>query len=65
MLNIGRMLGAGIYAVPGPILHSVGSVGMLLANWIIAPLFAYGNPDLRHHLYLLKWVYLSWRYVVL
>ncbi|KAM6488831.1 Amino acid/polyamine transporter I [Amanita muscaria] len=43
MLNIGYITGAGIYAVPGPILHSVGSVGMLLAYWIIAPLFAYAG----------------------
>jgi hypothetical protein len=40
MLNIGQMTGSGIYAVPGVILHSVGSIGMLLLYWVVAPLFA-------------------------
>ncbi|KAF8627001.1 hypothetical protein AX15_004585 [Amanita polypyramis BW_CC] len=46
MLNIGQMTGSGIYAVPGTILHSVGSVGMLLLYWIIAPLLAYAGLTL-------------------
>ncbi|KAK2460340.1 hypothetical protein APHAL10511_007729 [Amanita phalloides] len=40
MLNMGQMVGSGIYAVPGVVLHSVGSIGMLFLCWIIAPLFA-------------------------
>lgn len=43
MLNIGRITGSGIYAVPGVILHSVGSVGMLLTLWVITPFFAYAG----------------------
>ncbi|KAF8349130.1 amino acid transporter [Amanita rubescens] len=31
---------SGIYAVPGSILHSVGSIGVLFLYWIIAPLCA-------------------------
>ncbi|EDR08557.1 amino acid transporter [Laccaria bicolor S238N-H82] len=41
MLNLGQITGSGIYAVPGVILNSVGSIGMLLLYWIIAPLFAF------------------------
>ncbi|KAG1821041.1 amino acid/polyamine transporter I [Suillus subaureus] len=40
MLNLGRMLGAGIYSVPGVILNSVGSIGLLFTFWLLAPLFA-------------------------
>ncbi|KAG1857928.1 amino acid/polyamine transporter I [Suillus tomentosus] len=43
MLNLGRMLGAGIYSVPGVILNSVGSVGLLFVFWLLAPLFAFGG----------------------
>ncbi|THH20726.1 hypothetical protein EW146_g687 [Bondarzewia mesenterica] len=41
MLNLGQLLGSGIFSVPGVILNSVGSVGLLLAFWIIAPIFAF------------------------
>ena len=33
---------SGIYAVPGVFLNSVGSIGIFLLYWIIAPLFAFG-----------------------
>ncbi|KAF8638245.1 hypothetical protein AX17_002267 [Amanita inopinata Kibby_2008] len=46
MLNVGQMTGSGIYAVPGVILHSVGSVGMLLLYWILAPIFAFAGLNL-------------------
>ena len=36
------MLGSGIFSVPGVVLNSVGSVGLFLIAWILAPLFAYG-----------------------
>ncbi|THH13176.1 hypothetical protein EW146_g7009 [Bondarzewia mesenterica] len=39
-LNLGELLGSGIFSVPGVVLNSVGSVGLLLAYWIIAPIFA-------------------------
>ncbi|KAG2369072.1 amino acid permease-domain-containing protein [Suillus spraguei] len=42
-LNIGRMLGAGIYSVPGVILNSVGSIGLLFTFWLLSPLFALGG----------------------
>lgn len=45
MLNLGQMLGSGIFSTPGVILNSVGSVGLLLLFWVLAPLFAYGMPD--------------------
>jgi amino acid transporter len=43
MLNVGQMLGAGIYSVPGVILNSVGSIGLLFVFWLLAPLFALGG----------------------
>jgi len=43
MLNIGQILGAGIYSVPGVIMNSVGSVGLLFVFWLLAPLFALGG----------------------
>ncbi|KAF5342619.1 hypothetical protein D9611_001581 [Ephemerocybe angulata] len=43
MLNIGQITGSGIYAVPGVILNSVGSIGLLLTYWVITPLFAFGG----------------------
>ncbi|KAF9048611.1 amino acid/polyamine transporter I [Panaeolus papilionaceus] len=46
MLNVGQMMGSGIYAVPGVMLNSVGSIGLLLAYWIIAPLFAFAGLTL-------------------
>jgi len=41
MLNLGAILGSGIFSTPGVILNSVGSVGMLFFFWIIAPVFAF------------------------
>ncbi|KZV68282.1 amino acid transporter [Peniophora sp. CONT] len=41
MLNLGALLGPGIFAVSGVVLASVGSVGLLLSFWILAPIFAY------------------------
>src|SRR5882762_9328209 len=43
MLNVGTILGSGIFSVPGVILKSVGSVGLLLAFWIIIPLVSLGT----------------------
>lgn len=43
MLNIGQMTGSGIYAVPGVVLKSVGSVGMVFIYWILGPLFAFAG----------------------
>ncbi|KAI5122270.1 hypothetical protein M0805_002351 [Coniferiporia weirii] len=40
MLNLGEMLGSGIFSVPGVILNSVGSIGLFLLAWILAPIFA-------------------------
>ncbi|TFY64544.1 hypothetical protein EVG20_g5906 [Dentipellis fragilis] len=40
-LNLGELLGSGIFSVPGVILKSVGSVGLALTLWLIAPVFAY------------------------
>ncbi|OAX33005.1 amino acid transporter [Rhizopogon vinicolor AM-OR11-026] len=40
MLNVGYMLGAGIYSVPGVVLDSVGSIGLLFVSWLLAPLLA-------------------------
>jgi amino acid transporter len=40
MLNLGFMLGAGIYSVPGVVLNSVGSIGLSFVFWLLAPLFA-------------------------
>ncbi|KAI0049804.1 amino acid transporter [Auriscalpium vulgare] len=41
MLNLGQLLGSGIFSVPGVVLNSVGSVGLLLTFWVIAPIFAF------------------------
>ncbi|KAF8905102.1 amino acid transporter [Gymnopilus junonius] len=43
MLNIGQIIGSGIYAVPGVILNSVGSIALLLAFWVLAPIFAFAG----------------------
>ncbi|KLO17392.1 amino acid transporter [Schizopora paradoxa] len=43
MLNLGQILGSGIFSTPGVILNSVGSVGMLLLFWIIAPIFCFAS----------------------
>ncbi|EIM84176.1 uncharacterized protein STEHIDRAFT_100816 [Stereum hirsutum FP-91666 SS1] len=40
MLNLGELLGSGIFSVPGVVLNSVGSVGLLLLYWLLSPLFA-------------------------
>ncbi|KAH7929614.1 amino acid transporter [Leucogyrophana mollusca] len=43
MLNLGQMLGSGIYSVPGVVLNSVGSIGLLFIFWLLAPIFALGG----------------------
>src|SRR6267154_6731699 len=43
MLNLGFMLGSGIYSVPGVVLDSVGSIGLFFVFWLSAPLFALGG----------------------
>lgn len=43
MLNLGQLLGSGIFSVPGVVLDSVGSVGLSLSLWIISPIFALGT----------------------
>jgi hypothetical protein len=42
MLNLGQLLGSGIFSVPGVVLDSVGSVGLSLSLWVISPIFALG-----------------------
>ncbi|EJD06554.1 amino acid transporter [Fomitiporia mediterranea MF3/22] len=46
MLNLGEMLGSGIFSVPGVILNSVGSVGMFLLAWVLAPVFIFAGLSL-------------------
>ena len=43
MLNLGEMLGSGIFSVPGIVLSSVGSIGMFFLAWLLAPIFAMGR----------------------
>lgn len=43
MLNLGQLLGSGIFSVPGVVLDSLGSVGLSLSFWAISPLFALGS----------------------
>ncbi|KAI9511833.1 amino acid/polyamine transporter I [Russula earlei] len=40
MLNLGQILGSGIFSVPGVVLDSVSSVGLSLSFWAISPIFA-------------------------
>ncbi|KZT56235.1 amino acid transporter [Calocera cornea HHB12733] len=40
-LNFGQILGHGIFSTGGPVLQSVGSVGLYFVAWSVAPLFAY------------------------
>ncbi|KAI0303719.1 amino acid/polyamine transporter I [Multifurca ochricompacta] len=40
MLDLGQLLGSGIFSVPGVVLNSVGSVGLSLSFWVIAPMFS-------------------------
>jgi hypothetical protein len=47
MLNLGQLLGSGIFSVPGVVLDSVGSVGLALSVWVISPIFAL---DVSHSL---------------
>ena len=42
MLNLGQILGSGIFSVPGVVLDSVGSVGLALSFWVVSPIFALG-----------------------
>lgn len=48
MLNLGQLMGAGIYSVPGSILKSVGSIGLLLTFWILGSIFAFGVCFFEH-----------------
>ncbi|PPQ69810.1 hypothetical protein CVT25_009747 [Psilocybe cyanescens] len=50
MLNIGQITGSGIFAVPGVILNSVGSIGLLLLYWILTPIFAFAGLSLYSEL---------------
>ena len=45
MLNLGQLLGSGVYSVPGAILSSVGSIGLLLIFWILGAIFAFGSSS--------------------
>ncbi|KAH8994978.1 amino acid permease-domain-containing protein [Lactarius akahatsu] len=38
MLNLGQLLGSGIFSVPGAVLNSVGSIGLSLSFWVISPM---------------------------
>ncbi|KAH8994984.1 amino acid/polyamine transporter I [Lactarius akahatsu] len=40
MLNLGQLLGSGIFSVPGAVLNSVGSIGLSLSFWAISSMFA-------------------------
>ncbi|THH00278.1 hypothetical protein EW145_g7108, partial [Phellinidium pouzarii] len=50
MLNLGEMLGSGIFSVPGVILNSVGSIGMFFLAWTLAPVFAAAGLSLYSEL---------------
>ena len=41
ILIISRVIGSGIFATPGAIVRSVGSVGLSLVLWIVGALFAW------------------------
>jgi len=56
---------SGIYAVPGSILHSVGSVGVLFLYWIIAPLCACGKSSISYVVNALLKEPHSWPYSIL
>ncbi|KAF8656226.1 hypothetical protein AX16_002662 [Volvariella volvacea WC 439] len=43
MLNLGQILGSGIFSVPGSVLSSVGSPGLLLVYWALTPVFAFAG----------------------
>jgi hypothetical protein len=45
MLNLGQLLGSGVYSVPGAILSSVGSIGLLLISWILGAIFSFGSSS--------------------
>ncbi|KAI5122269.1 hypothetical protein M0805_002350 [Coniferiporia weirii] len=50
MLNLGQMLGSGIFSVPGVVLNSVGSTGLFFLTWILAPVFAVAGLSLYSEL---------------
>lgn len=41
ILLISRVIGSGIFATPGSIVQSVGSVGITLVLWVVGALFAW------------------------
>jgi hypothetical protein len=43
MLNLGQLLGSGIFSVPGVVLNSVGSIGLSLLLWAVTPMLALGT----------------------
>lgn len=43
MLNLGQLLGSGIFSVPGVVLNSVGSIGLSLSFWAATPMLALGT----------------------
>ncbi|KAL5526562.1 hypothetical protein ACEPAF_8286 [Sanghuangporus sanghuang] len=43
MLNLGEMLGSGIFSIPGIVMKSLGSVGMFMLAWILAPIFTFAG----------------------
>lgn len=60
MLNLGQLLGSGVFSVPGVVLNSVGSIGVSLSFWVIAPIFALGvNTVNRHAPHLLIYILVS------
>ncbi|KAF8233205.1 amino acid transporter [Tricholoma matsutake] len=50
MLNVGHITGSGIYATPGVVLNSLGSTGLLLLFWALAPFFAFAGLSLYSEL---------------
>lgn len=41
ILIISRVIGSGIFATPGAIVRSVGSIGLSLVLWVVGALFAW------------------------
>ncbi|KZO90750.1 amino acid transporter [Calocera viscosa TUFC12733] len=49
-LNFGQILGHGIFSTGGPVLASVGSIGLYFTTWSLAPLLAYVGLALHSEL---------------
>ena len=47
MLNLGQLMGSGIYSVSSSVLTCVGSVGLFLMFWLISASFAFGECNIH------------------